>query len=180
MVVTKAHRKLRFSKQKHNKRRRITMEKKEKFEVVYEGVNEVMAMFDGSTPETTSQYECRGCGELVDEIMTISETQGWHCSSCWHRTFAECNDCAEAFFKEDLRNGLCDDCFQKGGEAMSEGINQCECLERGNLADEIMIISDIQGWHCSSCWHRTFAECKDCGEVFFKEDLQNGLCDDCR
>ena len=73
--------------------------------------------------------------------------------------------------------GTCKWCHGTGRNHIEDSLYcRCEDCEGTGFIEECDICGEeYTGEYCEDC----YAECKECGAVCDKDDLENGLCEDC-
>ena len=74
--------------------------------------------------------------------------------------------------------GACKYCNGLGWDSMEGGrYFRCpDCNGTGYLEECDNCGEEFDGEYCKEC----YAECKECGHVTLKEELEHGLCEECR
>jgi hypothetical protein len=130
---------------------------------------------------TRCRAECEGCGEFFHS----SELEDDRCPDC--RT-PSCSNCGRSVDDEDedLRDGecircngrLCGDCGERHWSDELDENDICEGCEHRNCTEcgDETHYNDLEGGVCRNC--RTCTQCHD--DVSDRDDLAGGVCPDCR
>jgi hypothetical protein len=153
---------------------------------------------------------CRHCGDHIHEDDGYFYCDDAYCNSCFCDLFGYCEDCEEYFPQDELyevhtdhRNTAyvcehcrssnytqCNDCeeyfFNKGVTETNGGDYVCEkcleeytsCEECGSYTKDFTEVND--DYYCNDCLETKFKECSACGDWTPKDELKDGLYDNCQ
>jgi hypothetical protein len=92
------------------------------------------------------------------------------CDNDYYEGICEmCEETKQVIKTEQMSQIICDDCFD-------ENYGRCNCCDDKYVPNEMP--EEYEGW-CYCCWEYR-DECEDCENVFEKEELEHGFCEDCR
>lgn len=128
-------------------------------------------------------YEtCYHCGQAYHRNnMTVTADGYYVCDDCLeNHDYQQCAECG-SWFEQDSMYCVYD---ANGNEAVvcencCDGYyDRCEHCEELCHVETMNYINDERV--CDDCYRNYYEECKNCGKVYKKDELENGLCVNCR
>ena len=125
---------------------------------------------------------CDCCDKYFDGDLITKISNGNNlCENCRDDQYTMCSCCGEYVPDKDINNAydiynneidVCDDCLKE---------RFTECHDCGEYYEDICYINTKDGEIkiCDGC-EESYESCDECGIFFKHEDLEDGLCEDCR
>jgi len=154
------------------------------------------------------QHYCYSCGDLVREGDAFYYCDDVYCEGCFDDNFDYCGYCDETFRRNnifevhdgretayiceccrDSNYTQCNDCneyFSNNITEIDSGEYVCEeCLENYTLCNGCDTYTkectEVDNeYYCQDCLEDRFKECDHCDEWIPKNDLKDGLCENCQ
>ena len=129
---------------------------------------------------------CGRCGSYYfsEDMRSVRESGGAEarvCRGCEDEYFTYCDCCGEyypngsLYYIEEMDGDYC-------GRCLDEHCGQCDCCGDYHLRTDMFQAVNTHGyevWVCRNCAGE-YAACGDCGRMFERSSLQDGLCPACR
>ena len=125
---------------------------------------------------------CEDCGDECDENYAVRNQQGFWvyvCADCRDENYTYCPECGEYHPNEEMvrtNDGcVCRACLDNHYTQCphcEEYFKNAELSKADNHGESVKV--------CEDCRHLLYAECEECGEAFRMDDMQDGLCPDCK
>jgi len=129
---------------------------------------------------------CESCDERYDEgeVEWYEEASQYLCDRCWRDISVRCDNCHDRLYYPDNGSREFPLTEVRGGDELCRS-----CLDDYSYCEEceqMVHEEDMRPWVededpiCKRCWRDARSECGECGRLYLKDEVTDGICEGCQ